>query len=68
MMKPIYTLAIGAILLASPALADEPAKVVAVDKPAPEITMTGIDGKELKLSDVAKRGKNTALMFSRANW
>lgn len=67
-MKPIYTLAIGLVLCVMSAAADEPAKVVAVGKPAPDITMTGVDGKEFKLSDVAKRGKNTALMFSRANW
>jgi len=62
---------IGAFVLtflATATFADEPATAVAVGKASPDITMTGIDGKEFKLSDVAKRGKNTVLMFSRAHW
>ena len=35
---------------------------------APDIILTGIDGKEFKLSDVTGSGKNVALMFSRAHW
>ncbi len=66
-MKPIYTLAFGLILFAMPAPADA-AEKVAVDQAAPDITVVGVDGKKFKMSDIAKRGKNTALMFSRANW
>jgi hypothetical protein len=41
---------------------------VVVGKTAPDITVTGIDGKTLTLSQVTERGKNVALMFSRAHW
>ncbi len=43
-------------------------KPVAVGKPAPDFTATGIDGKPFKLSEVTASGKNVALMFSRAHW
>ena len=66
-MKHICTLALGLLLFAAPAVAQDSAKVAA-DKAAPDFTVTGIDGKQFKLSDIAKRGKNVALMFSRANW
>ena len=66
-MKHICTLALGLLLFAASAVAQDSAKV-AVDKAAPDFTVTGIDGKQFKLSDIAKRGKNVALMFSRANW
>lgn len=35
---------------------------------APDFTVTGIDGKQFKLSDRLKRDKNIVLMFSRASW
>ncbi len=44
------------------------AQEVAVGKPAPDFSVTGIDGKTFKLSDKTKAGKNVALMFSRAHW
>lgn len=47
---------------------DEPPKV-RVGQPAPDFTVTGIDGKTFKLSDKLDKGKkNVCLMFSRANW
>ena len=50
------------------AVADEKT-AIEVGKPAPDFTVTGIDGKTFKLSDKLKSGeKNVALMFSRANW
>lgn len=41
---------------------------VAVGKPAPDITLTGIDGEQFKLSQIFKGGKRVGLMFSRAHW
>ncbi len=41
---------------------------VAVGSSAPEITMTGVDGREFKLSEIIGTGKNVALIFSRAHW
>lgn len=51
-------------LLASAAYSEE----VVVGKPAPDFSVTGIDGKSFKLSDKTGAGKNVALMFSRAHW
>jgi uncharacterized Rossmann fold enzyme len=67
-MKNLLYTSIVAMLLGACAVADEKVATVAVGKTAPDITMTGIDGKEMKLSDVTSRGKNVALMFSRAHW
>ena len=50
------------------AIADEVAKKAAVGKPAPDFTVTGIDGNEFKLSQKTAPGKNVVLMFSRAHW
>ncbi|MFK8115301.1 MAG: hypothetical protein AB8B91_24085 [Rubripirellula sp.] len=44
------------------------AEDVAKGQPAPDITVTGIDGKEFQLSEITGSGKNVALMFSRAHW
>ncbi len=55
-------------LLTAVCAAEEDAVTVAVGKPAPDITVTGIDGKPFKLSEVTSSGKNVALMFSRAHW
>ncbi|QDT12422.1 hypothetical protein [Planctomycetes bacterium K23_9] len=55
-------------MLATTVFAEAPATKVVVGKAAPDIVMTGIDGEEMKLSDVTKQGKNVALMFSRAHW
>lgn len=63
-MRSLVFASAAVMLLASSTTAQD----VAVGKKAPDITMTGIDGKEFKLSDAAKQGKNVALMFSRANW
>jgi hypothetical protein len=41
---------------------------VAVGKKAPDFVMTGIDGREFKLTDKIGKDKNIVLMFSRANW
>ena len=49
-------------------LVDCAAEEAAVGKPAPDITLTGIDGKPFKLSEITSSGKNVALMFSRAHW
>lgn len=67
-MKTLLYTSIVVMLLGTFAGADEKVATVTVGKTAPDITMTGIDGKELKLSDVTGRGKNVALMFSRAHW
>ena len=56
------------MLLGAVCLADGAADEVAVGKPAPDLTVTGIDGKQFKLSDKTASGKNVALMFSRAHW
>jgi len=53
------------LFLVSAANAKEPVKV---GQSAPDITLTGIDGKQFKLSDVTGSGKNVALIFSRAHW
>lgn len=37
-------------------------------EPAPDFTMTGIDGKSFKLSERIGKDKNIIIMFSRANW
>ena len=56
------------VLLGAVCTADEAPVAVAVGKPAPDITVTGIDGKPFKLSEITSSGKNVALMFSRAHW
>ena len=53
------------LLLSAACIAEEK---VEIGKPAPDITLTGIDGKDFKLSDITGSGKNVALMFSRAHW
>ncbi|MEO2016824.1 MAG: hypothetical protein ABGZ53_20910 [Fuerstiella sp.] len=60
--------AIAAMGFATTLFADE-AATVKIGQPAPDFTVTGIDGKTFKLSDKLKAGDtNIALMFSRANW
>jgi hypothetical protein len=46
----------------------DPETSVTLGKPAPDFTVTGIDGKTFQLSDKTKAGKHVALMFSRAHW
>lgn len=48
--------------------AGQDSEKVEVGKKAPDFVMTGIDGKEFKLSDKTGKDKNIVLMFSRANW
>ena len=56
----------GGLLLASSVVAF--GQEVVPDKPAPDFTMTGIDGKDVTLSQLTAEGKNVVLMFSRAHW
>lgn len=39
-----------------------------VGKLAPDFVMTGIDGKDFKLSDKTGKHKHIVLIFSRAHW
>lgn len=41
---------------------------VAVGRDAPDFSMTGIDGRSVKLSGVLAEGKNVVLLFDRAHW
>jgi len=60
--------AVAALAAIHPAVADEP-KPVAVGEEAPDFTVTGIDGKEFKLSDrIGQKERNVVLLFSRAHW
>jgi hypothetical protein len=56
------------LLLGSVAIAEEATAVLKVGMRAPDIALTGIDGKSFKLSDITASGKNVALMFDRAHW
>ncbi len=56
------------LLLGAVCLADDAPLGIAIGKPAPDFTVTGIDGKQLKLSEKTASGKNIVLMFSRAHW
>jgi hypothetical protein len=67
-MKRLLHIGCCVLLLSAVCVAEEAKAVVAVGKPAPDITLTGIDGKLFKLSDITASGKNVALMFSRAHW
>lgn len=53
---------------ASSSAADGDEGKVEVGKQAPDFVMTGIDGKEFRLSDKIGKENNVVLMFSRANW
>lgn len=56
------------LLLGSIAAAQEPAAPLKVGMKAPDIVLTGIDGKTFRLSEIIASGKNVALMFDRAHW
>ena len=61
-------LLMAGLLLPTAALAQHAGGKVSVGKPAPDFTVTGIDGKSFKLSDITATGKNVVLIFSRAHW
>lgn len=42
--------------------------VVAEGDAAPDVSLTGLDGKTFRLSQWTDRGKNVVLIFSRAHW
>lgn len=68
-MTRTLLLAFCCAALSSTAFADEKATPAEVGKPAPDFTVTGIDGKKFKLSEKLKKGdRNFVLIFSRANW
>lgn len=68
-MNRTACLAIAFIGCASLCMADDDsAEKVEIGKRAPDFVMTGIDGKDFKLSDKLCKEKNVVLMFSRANW
>lgn len=68
MNRTVY-LAIALLGCASLCTADDGTSTkVEIGKRAPDFVMTGIDGKEFKLSDKLGKEKNIVLMFSRANW
>ena len=56
------------LLGATCAVAEDAIAPITIGKAAPDITLTGIDGKQFKLSEKTSAGKNVALMFSRAHW
>lgn len=56
------------LMLSAVCKADEAPAAITVGTPAPDISLTGIDGKKFKLSEVTGSGKHVALMFSRAHW
>ncbi len=65
---PAVAWCIAALLCSNASAQQEKPVELAAGADAPDITLTGIDGKEFQLSDVTKSGKNVALMFSRAHW
>ena len=67
-MKRILSSCSCLLLLAAVCTAEDAPNAVAVGKPAPDFTVTGIDGKQFKLSDKTSSGKNVALLFDRAHW
>lgn len=52
----------------SVATGQDAASGIKVGSPAPDFTMTGIDGKDFKLSELTKQGKHVVLIFDRAHW
>lgn len=68
-MNRLFLAAGCSLLIGSIVIADDAAtKAVKIGEPAPDITLTGADGKDFQLSDVTGSGKNVALIFSRAHW
>jgi hypothetical protein len=65
---PVAVWCAAALLCSNASAQREQLVELQVGAEAPDITLTGIDGKEFQLSDVTKSGKNVALMFSRAHW
>ena len=55
------------LLMAAVCLGDESSKAE-LGKPAPDFSVTGIDGKQLKLSELTSKGNNVVLLFDRAHW
>jgi hypothetical protein len=67
-MKRLLQIGCCVLLLSAVCVAEDAKTAVVVGEPAPDMTLTGIDGKPFKLSSITASGKNVALMFSRAHW
>lgn len=55
-------------VLAQDTKTDPDKEEIKVSSKAPDFTVTGIDGKPVKLSEKLKQKKNIVLMFDRAFW
>jgi hypothetical protein len=67
-MLRILTIGSCLLWLGGTSLAADSVQEVTLGSPAPDFTVTGIDGKDFRLSDKMANGKNIVLMFSRAHW
>ena len=64
-----FFLAAGCFLaIISTLQAQDGVDAVKVGAAAPDFTVTGIDGKPIKLSELTGKGKNVVLLFDRAHW
>ena len=67
MLRTLLVCSLG-LLLTTAVVGQQTPEKIEVGKPAPDFTVTGVDGKKFKLSEKIAKGKNVALMFSRAHW
>lgn len=67
-MLRILTIGSCLLMFGNVCFADEAVMEAALGKPAPDFSVTGIDGEQFKLSEKTASGKNVVLMFSRAHW